>query len=634
MKSVLILILLFPLLGALFHMLLGRYCARRTVETVACGSVIASFAMALTGIINAGQQSSTIVFFQWFAVEDLVATVSFLYDPLSALMAVMVTFVSSIIHIYSAAYMRDDTDYVRYFCYLNLFVFSMLVITLADDLVFLFLGWEGVGFCSYALIGFWYGDSANATAGRKAFVLTRIGDVAFGIALGLFYVLFKSLSITAITANASALAPQMATMLGLLLLWSAVGKSAQLPLAVWLPDAMAGPTPVSALIHAATMVTAGVYLLIRMFPIILLSSTVLVAITVAGAVTALFAAGSALGQTDIKRVLAYSTISQVGYMFLAVGAGDIIGSMSYLLSHAFFKSLLFLAAGCIIQALHEEHNIHLMGGRVRRHLPAVCWVFLAGALSLGALPPSGGFLNKDRVLLAMFTHPGEIYRVLWGVTMVTSFLTTLYTFRLFFLVFTGGRGEAAAPPPKSIPGLMVWILWPLAILSLFAGFINLPPVWSGKELLAHYLATVPGSVLHLEATSGLEWFIAASDGSLAVIALALAYFLYGPGRTPIRLHPGEIGERLQTILLHAFYLDWLYRKIIADPYRSLARFLWMKVDEGTVDAGMVGYGKAFDTLSAGLRIATTGRLSTYLRMLLLGFTVIICTLAIGLYGGW
>jgi NADH-quinone oxidoreductase subunit L len=634
LKSILLLILFPPLLGALFHMLLGRHCSRRTVEVVACGSVVTSFVMALAGLLNAGQQSFTIVFFQWFAVEDLTAAVSFLYDPLSAIMAVMVTFVSTIIHVYSAAYMREDTDYVRYFCYLNLFVFSMLAITLADNLVFLFLGWEGVGFCSYALIGFWYGDIANATAGRKAFILTRIGDVAFGIGLGLFYVLFKSLSLAHITANAATLAPEMATVLGLLLLWSAVGKSAQLPLAVWLPDAMAGPTPVSALIHAATMVTAGVYLLIRLFPIILLSPTALVAITLVGAVTALFASCSALGQTDIKRVLAYSTISQVGYMFLAVGAGDIIGSMSYLLSHAFFKSLLFLAAGCIIQALHEEHDIHLMGARVRRHLPVVYWVFLAGALSLGALPPSGGFLNKDRVLLAMFTHPGEIYRVLWGVTMVTSFLTTLYTFRLFFLVFTGDRGDSTSAPLKSIPRLMVWVLWPLALLSLFAGFSNLPPVWSGKELLAHYLGTVPGSIPHPEATPRLEWIIAASDGSLAVIALASAYFLYGPKGALIRLHPGEGGNTLQMILFNGFYLDWLYRKIVADPYRSLARFLWIKVDESTVDAGMVGYGKAFDTLSAGLRVGTTGRLSTYLRMLLLGFTAIIGTLAIGLYGGW
>ena len=633
MKSVLLLIILFPLLGALFHVLLGRYCSRRTVELVACGSVVVSFAMALTGIINAGQQSFTFIFFQWFAVDDLKAVVDILYDPLSAVMAVTVTFVSSLIHLYSVAYMRDDTDYVRYFCYLNLFVFCMLVIVLADNLLFLFLGWEGVGFCSYALIGFWYGDVANATAGRKAFVLTRIGDVAFGIGLGLCYVLFKDLSISHITANTAALAPGMATVLGLLLLWSAVGKSAQLPLAVWLPDAMAGPTPVSALIHAATMVTAGVYLLIRLFPIILLSPIALTAIALVGALTALFASCSALGQTDIKRVLAYSTISQVGYMFLAVGAGDIIGSMSYLLSHAFFKSLLFLAAGCIIQALHEEHNILTMGAHVRRHLPMVCWLFLAAALSLGALPPSGGFLNKDRILLALFTHPGAIYRMLWGITMLTAFLTTLYTFRLFYLVFTGDRGTSGDRAPKSIPGLMVGVLWPLAFLSLFAGFSNLPPVWSGKEWLAHYLAIIPGSISHVEATLSLEWLIGAGDGLVAFAAVLFAHFLYGPGGALVSRKPGEMGERLQRLLFNAFYLDWLYQKMIAGPYRSMARFLWLKVDEGVVDAGMVGYAKAFDVFSTGLRLWTTGRLSTYLRMLLLGSTIILCALALGLYGG-
>lgn len=619
-------------MGALFHLLVGRYCSRRTVEGIACTSILASFVMAVAGIIYGGQQTFAIAWFEWFAVDDLRAAVSFLYDPLSAIMAVMVTFVSSLIHLYSVAYMRDDTDYVRYFCYLNLFVFAMLVIVLADNLLFLFLGWEGVGFCSYALIGFWYRDLANATAGRKAFVLTRIGDVAFGVGLGLVYVLFKELSISHITANATALAPGMATVLGLLLLWSAVGKSAQLPLAVWLPDAMAGPTPVSALIHAATMVTAGVYLLIRLFPILMLSPIVLGTIALAGALTALFAACSALGQTDIKRVLAYSTISQIGYMFLAVGAGDIIGSMSYLLSHAFFKSLLFLSAGCIIQALHEEHNILLMGQRVRRHLPAVYWAFLAGALSLGALPPSGGFLNKDRILLALFAHPSEFYRVLWSVTMMTAFLTTLYAFRLFFLVFTGERENVGGAPLEPIPRLMVRVLWPLAFLSLFAGFSNLPPLWSGKEWLAHYLAPVPGALSHVEATPSLEWLIGASDGLVAVAALLLAYLCFGSRGLMVSRRPGESGERLQRVLFNAFYLDWLYQKLIAGPYCTLARVLWLRVDEGTVDAGMVGYGRIFGALSAGLRLGTTGRLSTYLAMLLLGFAVIVGALALGLYG--
>jgi NADH-quinone oxidoreductase subunit L len=352
-----------------------------------------------------------------------------------------------------------------------------------------------------------------------------------------------------------------------------------------------------------------------------------------GALTALFASCSALGQTDIKKVLAYSTISQVGYMFLAVGAEDIIGSMSYLLSHAFFKSLLFLAAGCIIQALREEHDILLMGDPVRRNLPSVFWVFLAGALSLGALPPSGGFLNKDRVLLALFTHPGEIYRVLWGVTMVTSFLTTLYTFRLFFLVFTGNHDKRTESAFKPIPGMMVWVLWPLAFLALFAAFSNLPPVWSGKELLAHYLATVPGSVPHLDATPGLEWFIGAGDGTLALSALLLAYFLYGPRGVAVKRHLAEPGNRLQTVFYHAFYLDRLYLKFVANPYRTVAHFLWVNVDEATVDAGMIGYGRMFGAFSSLLRIWTTGRLSTYLLMLLLGFTVIIGALAFGLYGG-
>ena len=347
--------------------------------------------------------------------------------------------------------MRDDADYVRYFCYLNLFVFAMLVITMADNLLFVYLGWEGVGFCSYALIGFWYRDEANANAGRKAFICTRIGDIAFGVALGLFFVYFGNFSITYINSHAAGLSPGLVTLLALLLLWAAVGKSAQLPLTVWLPDAMAGPTPVSALIHAATMVTAGTYLLMRLFPVVSLSPTAMLIIAGVGAVTALYASFAALAQWDIKKMLAYSTISQVGYMFLAVGAGDIVGGLFHLVSHAFFKALLFLAAGIVIQALAEEHNIFRMGN-LRRRLPAVYWLFLIGAVSLSAFPLLGGFFSKDRILLATFINPDNTYKIFWILGLVAAFLTPLYTFRVFFVAFPerpdGRRAEEiAAHPP-------------------------------------------------------------------------------------------------------------------------------------------------------------------------------------------
>ncbi len=341
MKTILFLLLLFPFAGGLILAVIGRYLPRRLSEWIGCASILGSLLMAILAFGGAGGRRYLLTFFDWIQVGDFSASMSVYYDALAAIMALMVTFVSSLIHLYSVSFMRDDRDYVRYFCYMNLFVFSMLVITLADNLVFLYLGWEGVGFCSYILIGFWYSDVINATAGRKAFILTRIGDVAFGVAIALFFLTLDQLSIFSINAKATSLSTGTATLLGLLLFWGAVGKSAQLPLIVWLPDAMAGPTPVSALIHAATMVTAGAYLLMRLFPVIALSSVTMVTIATVAAVTGLFSALAALGQKDIKRILAYSTISQVSYMFLGVGTGDVTGGMYHLLSHAFFKAMLF-----------------------------------------------------------------------------------------------------------------------------------------------------------------------------------------------------------------------------------------------------------------------------------------------------
>ena len=622
MKTILFLLILFPLMGALLHAVAGRHLPRRVVESIACISVLASFLMAIVAFLTRDQKSYILTFFHWISVGDFSTAMSVYYDPLASVMALMVTFISSLIHLYSISFMRDDEGYVRYFCYMNLFVFSMLVITLSDNLLFLYLGWEGVGFCSYALIGFWYRDAVNATAGRKAFVLTRIGDVAFGIAIGLFFVIFGELSIFYINAHAASLTVPLATILGLLLLWGAVGKSAQLPLVVWLPDAMAGPTPVSALIHAATMVTAGVYLLMRLFPVIMLSPIALLSIAIVGANTAFYGACSALAQRDIKRVLAYSTISQVSYMFLGVGAGDLIGGMSHLLSHAFFKALLFLATGWIIQALQEEHDIFRMGN-LRHRLPALFWLFLAGAVSLGALPLTGGFFSKDRILLATFNHPEPVFKFLWGLAMMTALLTPLYTFRLFFIVFLGGStGEDREIRP--VPRLMVWILWPLAVLSLLSGLLNLPAIWSGKEWLAEYLSPVAGSIPHLSVSPGLEWAMEMVTGLFALGMAVLAYFLYVP--TPI-----AVRRSLHELLFSGFYLDRLYQQVIARPYQTIAKFSWLKIDEGSLDGGVDQAGNLFPVFSGGLRLWTTGRLSTYLKMLLLGFTAILCALAIGWY---
>ena len=633
MKTVLFLLLFFPVAGGFILAVIGRYLPRRVAEWIACASVLGSLLMAALAFGSAGEKRYLLTLFDWIQVGDFSASMTVYYDPLAAVMALMVTFVSSLIHLYSVSFMREDRDYVRYFCYMNLFVFSMLVITLADNLVFLYLGWEGVGFCSYILIGFWYSDVVNATAGRKAFILTRIGDVAFGIAIALLFLILDQLSIFSINSKAASLSAGTATLLGLLLFWGAVGKSAQLPLIVWLPDAMAGPTPVSALIHAATMVTAGAYLLMRLFPVIALSSIAMVIIATVAAFTGLFAALAALGQKDIKRILAYSTISQVSYMFLAVGAGDVTGGMYHLLSHAFFKALLFLGAGCVIQALHEEHDIFKMGN-LRNRLPAAFWLYLVGSISLAAIPPFGGFFSKDRILLSTFSHPELIYKFLGLIAEIGAVITVLYTFRMFFVAFLErpSAGEDFKKKDLRIPKFMAWVNFPLAILAIFAAGLNFPEAFGGKAWLAHCLAPIPGGIPLFPASASLERSMEIGSGLLNIVVLIAAYFVYRPEARFLGWPtPLVFRQRLEELLSSGFYLDRLYQVALVKPYQAMARALWLKVDEGVVDDQLDGTANIFRSFSFGLQLWTTGRLSTYLKMLLLGFTAILSALALGWY---
>jgi NADH-quinone oxidoreductase subunit L len=624
LKSILFLLILFPLVGAALNGVFGRRLPRRAAEVIACVALLSSLSMAAAAFIAADGKTYNVALFHWFAAGDLLVTISVHYDSLAAIMALMVTFVSSIIHLYSVSFMREDTDYVRYFCYLNLFVFSMLVITLANSLIFLYLGWEGVGFCSYALIGFWYTDEAKATAGKKAFIMTRVGDIAFGVALALLFARFGTFSITEINPQASSLSTGMATLLTLLLLWAAMGKSAQLPLTTWLPDAMAGPSPVSALIHAATMVTAGVYLLMRLFPVIHQSPLGMVIIAGVGAVTIFYSSLSALAQRDIKRVLAYSTISQIGYMILAVGAGDIVGGMFHLLSHAFFKSLLFLVAGCVIQALAEEHDIFKMGN-LRRHLPGVFWLMLVGSLCLGAFPTLGGYFSKDRILLSTFIHPGGIYKFFWALGMFSAFLTALYTFRMFFIAFLERPDGRKASEIHPIPKFMTAILIPLAAVALCDGLLNLP-FGIGKEWLSRFLSSVPGAIVDLNASFDLFLGMAILSASLSFAGIALAYFLYR--------RPKEAKEEgWNALLFFAFYLDEAYRRVFVRPYRWAAAFLWKRIDERGLDKTLENFGISFDSASMAMRLWTTGRLSTYLKAFLVGLVGLLC-LFVGMATLW
>jgi NADH-quinone oxidoreductase subunit L len=607
-------------MGAALNGVLGRRLPRRAVEVIACMALLCSLSMAAAAFIATGGKTYNVALFEWFAAGDLHVIVDVHYDALAAIMTLMVTFVGSIIHLYSISFMREDTDYVRFFCYMNLFVFSMLVITLANSLIFVYLGWEGVGFCSYALIGFWYSDKVKATAGRKAFIMTRVGDIAFGVALAFLFTHFGTFSITEINPQASSLSSGTATFLTLLLLWAALGKSAQLPLTTWLPDAMAGPTPVSALIHAATMVTAGVYLLMRLFPVVEQSPAGMLTIAGVGAITAFYSSLSALVQRDIKRVLAYSTISQVGYMILAVGAGDIVGGMFHLLSHAFFKSLLFLSAGCIIQALAEEHDIFRMGN-LRRHLPGVFWLMLTGALCLSAFPTLGGYFSKDRILLSTFIHPGGLYKFFWALGMSAAFLTALYTFRMFFIAFLERPEGRKASEVHPLPKFMKVILIPLAVLALCDGLLNLP-FGLGKRWLGNFLSSVPGAMVDVNASFGLFLGMAILSASLSLSGIALAYFFYR--------RPKEAGEGgWNDVLFSAFYLDEVYRHLLVRPYRRAAALLWRKVDEKLLDRTLESFAFTFETSSTALRLWTTGKVSTYLKAFLLGLVGLLC-----LFVGW
>ncbi len=613
MRDILLIMLLLPLGGALVQAFLGNRLGRRGSGLLACLAVAGAFAMGVAAMSASGGQTFPIHLADWLGWERFQARASLLYDPLAALMTLSVTFVATLIHIYSMGYMREDDAFGRYFCYLNLFVFFMLVITLADDLFFLFVGWEGVGFCSYALIGFWHQKTVNVNAGNKAFILTRIGDLGFVAALAILLAATGQASVTSLAAGASSLAPGTATLLGLLFLLAAMGKSAQLPLTVWLPDAMAGPTPVSALIHAATMVTAGVYLLMRVFPLLALAPLALEAVALTGAVTALYGALAALGQRDIKRILAYSTVSQVGYMFLAVGCGDVTGSMFHLVAHAGFKALLFMCAGILIQAVHEEHDIFRMGARLKKELPGVFILFLAGSAALAALPLTSGFFSKGRILVDAFNHPGGVFAASAALGALGALVTALYVFRMVFVVFWNTPADPA--PLHRDPAIprMARPLWPLGVWALLLGFINLPPVIGhalGLGFPAVFdtlLAGVPGGLMPEHPSLSMELLVEGGDAAIALLGMWLAWQFYGPGRA-VAANPG--------ILADGFGLDRLYQGLVTAPYRCMAGILWRNVDDGLLDRGVFTGAGGVMALSNTLRRLSTGRISTALAMLL------------------
>ena len=604
MISLLWLIPALPFASALVLMLFGARFSRRAVAAVGVGSIGLS---ALITILVAASfftappsgNSYTQVLWTWINVAGFEPEIGFYFDALSLVMVLVVTFVGFLIHIYSAEFMIDDPGYSRFFAYMNLFVASMITLLLANNLLLLLLGWEGVGLCSYLLIGFWYRDPANGHAARKAFIVTRVGDSAMMLALFLLFTSLGTLQIQDLMQRASQQwqsGSTLAVAAALLLLGGAVGKSAQLPLQVWLPDAMAGPTPTSALIHAATMVTAGVYLIARTHILFSLAPAAQLAVAVVGAATLLLAGFSALTQHDIKRVLAYSTVSQIGYMFLALGVGAWQAAMFHFLTHAFFKALLFLGAGVIINALDDEHSIFKMGG-LRKEMPIAFWTFLIGGCALAGLPfVTAGFFSKDLIIWQTWSAEGG-HPAFWTAGMLGAGLTSLYTFRLIFRVFFGPLGT----PVTKRPGYaMKAPLVILAVLAIVGGYLKEP-------LLAFLHSALPETI---EARVGglTETDSEAIAGFLFLVGLYLAY-LFHLQKRPLSdsLVANPVGRALDQWWFAGWGFDWFYDKVFVQPY------IWLSnVNKSDfVDAFYTGLAWMSNRAYRWLSSTETGRVRWY-----------------------
>jgi NADH-quinone oxidoreductase subunit L len=590
-----------PFAGFLTLVLLGRRFPRQATAAVGVGSVALSATMAL--LISANFLASpppdhvyVESFWTWIHVGDFTPNVAFHLDALSLVMMLVVTFVGFLIHLYSSEFMIEEAGYARFFAYMNLFVGSMLTLVLADNLLLLYLGWEGVGLCSYLLIGFWYRDPANGRAARKAFIVTRIGDTAMIIGLFLLFDNLGTLQIQDLMQRATqqwAVGSSLAVAAAALLLGGAVGKSAQLPLQIWLPDAMAGPTPVSALIHAATMVTAGVYLIARTNALFALAPAVQLAVAVIGALTLLLAGFSALTQRDIKRVLAYSTMSQIGYMFLALGVGAWSAAIFHFMTHAFFKALLFLAAGVLILRLHHEHDMFKMGG-LRKELPLVFWTFLTGACSLAALPlVTAGFYSKDLILWAAWAAPGGS-PWLWTAGALGALLTALYTFRMVFLTFFGQPGDLVreATPIHGAGMTMRVPLVILAALSIVGGFLQLPDTLGGLPLFSDFLHTILPALQVVRGNLNTELALQLAAAAASLGGIYAAYLLWLRHRQVAeQIVKTPLGRALYRFWFVGWGFDWLDNEFIVRPfvwlaktdkndvidlfYRGLARLAWV-----------------------------------------------------------
>jgi len=600
---------------------------RKLVALIAPGVVGAAFVVALLCVLSlasrpADGRTFVQILFPWIQAGSLLVPAALQLDPLSSVMALVVTGVGFLIHVYSVGYMSHERAFARYFVYLNLFMFAMLTLVLANNYLLMFVGWEGVGLCSYLLIGFWYEKQSASDAGKKAFVANRIGD--FGVLLAMFLVFwtFGSLSYTEVFAKvpllreSGVLTTGLATAITLLLFLGATGKSAQIPLYVWLPDAMEGPTPVSALIHAATMVTAGVYMVARSSALFLLAPDTMMVVAVIGAITAIFSATIGICQTDIKRVLAYSTVSQLGYMFLACGVGAFTAGIFHLMTHAFFKALLFLGSGSVIHALSGEQDMRKMGG-LRKYVPVTFFTMFAATLAIAGIPGLSGFFSKDEILWQAFSSPHGS-PVLWGVAAAAAGITAFYMFRLVFLTFFGDSrmDPEVEKHAHESPWTMTVPLSILAVLSVAGGWVGIPAVLGGSNFFEHWLAPVFHPVAaagaHGAAAAGahgaqgavhhpvvLEIGLMALSVAIALCGIGLAYFLYRV-RTG---KPDEIAARwpnLYDVVYHKYYIDEFYEWAVIRRIVNFSTGLWQMFDALFID-GIVN-GAAALVRAAGERV--------------------------------
>ncbi|MCH8285382.1 NADH-quinone oxidoreductase subunit L [candidate division KSB1 bacterium] len=625
------LILLFPLLGAIINGFFGKKLPDKIVSLIGCSSIGLSFIVVLLNffqLLTFPEDSRQIThsIFTWITSGSFNVTFSLLFDPLSAIMALIVSGVSFLIHIYSIGYMHGDKGYARYFTYLNLFVFMMLILVLGDSYLLMFIGWEGVGLCSYLLIGFWYEDGEKASAGKKAFIVNRIGDFGFLLAMFLMYQVFNSLNYSEVFQQAEgwSVNDTSITVITLLLFLGAVGKSAQIPLFVWLPDAMAGPTPVSALIHAATMVTAGVYMIARSSILYALSPASMTVVAVVGTLTAVLAATIAIAQTDIKKVLAYSTISQLGYMFMAVGVGAFGAGIFHLMTHAFFKALLFMGAGSVIHSLSGEQDMRNMGG-LKSATPTTFWCMMIAALAISGVPLLSGFFSKDEILWLAFSNPrgSALY---WVMGVVAAGITAFYMFRLMFLTFYGKtrvNRETALHLHES-PGVMTTPLIILAVLSVVGGYVGVPAILKGSNHFEHFLEPVFAGSQSIISRGGTETANHAAEYLLMLVAIVIAASgLYLAYRWYIQKPdvPEKIADKagkIYTTVLNKYYIDEIYEVVIVNPFLKFSDFCWKIFDVKGIDGIVNGTAALFRGIAQVLRKIQSGYAQEYIAVFILG----------------